>query len=161
MGNARGAPRPTSKWSREAQASVGRAPHCAATCGRVRAGRPAHHHCGHGAGPLRAALTVRCPVLVTDRRVVAAIPDLSPDTATPSPRDIVGGHLHVSRPEGSGVIDISANVGMVIARHRLAADATGTMTRNHSHVHGPRPRPRCRRHEFPGSRAPQAGRYSL
>ena len=40
----------------------------------------------------------------------------------------------VSRPVGAAHLDIATTTGIVIARHRLAADGAGAMVRDHGHV---------------------------
>lgn len=50
------------------------------------------------------------------------------------PPELAGAAAQVSTVLGSGVLDIATAAGIVIARHRLAADGTGAVVRDHGHV---------------------------
>jgi hypothetical protein len=50
------------------------------------------------------------------------------------PPELAGGQAVVSHAVGADQLDISTPTGIVIARHRLAADGTGTSVRDHGHV---------------------------
>jgi hypothetical protein len=87
------------------------------------------------AEPLRPPPATAYPVLVSDTRLVSRQALVSYRGNRYSvPPELVGDRVTVTRPVGGEVIDISTDSGIVIARHRLAADGTGAMVRDHGHV---------------------------
>ena len=50
------------------------------------------------------------------------------------PPELAKATVGVARPVGAGHLDITTASGIVIARHRLAADGAGVVVRDHGHV---------------------------
>ena len=87
------------------------------------------------AEPLHPVPPAPYPVALTEARTVSRQALVSYRGNRYSvPPELAGAAAQVSTVLGSGVLDIATAAGIVIARHRLAADGTGAMVRDHGHV---------------------------
>jgi len=87
------------------------------------------------AEPLRPVPAAPYPVIITETRVVSRQALVAYRGNRYSvPPELAGAKVGVSRPVGADQIDITTVSGIVIARHRLAADGTGAVVRDHGHV---------------------------
>ena len=87
------------------------------------------------AEPLRPAPATPYPVLITETREVSRQALVAYRGNRYSvPPELAGAQVAVSRPVGGELIDIATASGIVVARHRLAADGSGAVIRDHGHV---------------------------
>jgi hypothetical protein len=88
------------------------------------------------AEPLRPVPPAPYPVIITETRIVSrqALVGYRGNRYSVPP-ELAGCQVQLGRPVGADWIDITTSSGIVIARHRLAADGTGTVIRDHGHVH--------------------------
>jgi transposase len=85
--------------------------------------------------PLRPAPAVPYPVIITESRTVSRQALVAYRGNRYSvPPELAGAQVAVAHPVGADRIDITTVSGIVIARHRLAADGTGAVVRDHGHV---------------------------
>lgn len=88
------------------------------------------------AEPLRPVPATPYPVIITETRTVSRQALVAYRGNRYSvPPELAGAQVQIGRPVGADSIDITTASGIVIARHRLAADGTGTVIRDHGHVH--------------------------
>lgn len=86
--------------------------------------------------PLRPAPPVPYPVIVSQTRTVSRQALVSYRGNRYSvPPELAGAQVTVSRAVGGDCVDIVTVSGIIIARHRLAADGTGAQIRDHGHVY--------------------------
>ncbi len=87
-----------------------------------------------GAEPL-AAVPAPYPVVVSEDRTASRQALVSYRGNRYSvPPELAGAEVVVSHPIGGQVVDIATAAGIVIARHRLAADGLGVAVRDNGHV---------------------------
>lgn len=87
------------------------------------------------AEPLRPAPAAPYPLTVVETRSVSRQALVSYRGNRYSvPPDLFGARVHVARQLDGDTIDIATDTGIVIARHRLAADGAGAQVRDHGHV---------------------------
>jgi transposase len=85
--------------------------------------------------PLRPVPAGAYPMVLTETRTVSRQALVAYRGNRYSvPPELAGGHVHVSQPVGADHLDIATAAGIVVARHRLAADGTGVTVRDHGHV---------------------------
>ena len=85
--------------------------------------------------PLRPVPPVSYPLLLTEIRQVSRQALVAYRGNFYSvPPELAAATVTVSRPVGGQMLDIATQTGIVIARHRLAADGAGVMARDHGHV---------------------------
>jgi transposase len=87
------------------------------------------------AEPLRPAPAAPYPLTVAEERVVSrqALVAFRGNRYSVPP-ELVGAGVHIARQLDADTIDIATEAGIVIARHRLAADGLGVVVRDHGHV---------------------------
>ena len=87
------------------------------------------------AEPLRPVPATAYPIMIAETRTVSRQALVAYRGNRYSvPPELAGGQAVVSHPVGADQLDIATPTGIVIARHRLAADGTGTVVRDHGHV---------------------------
>jgi hypothetical protein len=87
------------------------------------------------AEPLRPVPATAYPIIITETRTVSRQALVAYRGNRYSvPPELAGGQAVVSHPVGADHLDIATPTGIVIARHRLAADGTGVTLRDHGHV---------------------------
>jgi len=87
------------------------------------------------AEPLRPAPQRPYPVTMTEGRVVSRQALVAYRGNRYSvPPELAGAQVAVNRQLAADVIDVATVSGVVVARHRLAADGTGAVIRDHGHV---------------------------
>ena len=87
------------------------------------------------AEPLHPAPATPYPVVITETRTVSRQCLVAYRGNRYSvPPELAGAQVTASRPLGGECIDIATGGGIVVARHRLAADGTGAVIRDHGHV---------------------------
>ena len=87
------------------------------------------------AEPLRPVPATAYPILIAETRTVSRQALVAYRGNRYSvPPELAGGQAVVSRPVGADKLDIATMTGIVVARHRLAADGTGAVVRDHGHV---------------------------
>jgi transposase len=85
--------------------------------------------------PLAALPAVPYPVIVTEARTASRQALVSYRGNRYSvPPELASGQVRVSHPVGGEFCDIATTSGIVIARHRMAADGLGVMIRDSGHV---------------------------
>jgi transposase len=86
--------------------------------------------------PLHPVPPVPYPVIITETRTVSRQALVAYRGNRYSvPPELAGTKVQIGRLVGGDWIDITTASGIVIARHRLAADGTGIVVRDHGHVH--------------------------
>jgi transposase len=87
------------------------------------------------AEPLRPAPATPYPLTVAEERVVSrqALVAFRGNRYSVPP-ELVGAGVRIARQLDADTIDIATEAGIVIARHRLAADGLGVVVRDHGHV---------------------------
>ena len=87
------------------------------------------------AGPLRPVPATPYPVIITEARTVSRQSLVAYRGNRYSvPPELAKATVGVARPVGADHVDITTASGIVIARHRLAADGAGVVVRDHGHV---------------------------
>jgi transposase len=87
------------------------------------------------AEPLQPPPPTPYPVTVTEARVVSRQALIAYRGNRYSvPPELVGAQVHIARQLDGDTIDLATGSGVVIARHRLAADGLGIVVRDHGHV---------------------------
>lgn len=87
------------------------------------------------AEPLRPAPATPYPLTVTEPRTVSRQALIAYRGNRYSvPPELVGAQVHIARQLDGDTIDVATDTGIVIARHRLAADGVGAQVRDHGHV---------------------------
>jgi transposase len=87
------------------------------------------------AEPLRPAPAAPYPLTVIETRTVSRQALVAYRGNRYSvPPELVGAHVNVVRQLDGDTIDVATEGGIVIARHRLAADGVGAQVRDHGHV---------------------------
>jgi hypothetical protein len=85
--------------------------------------------------PLAVLPAVPYPVIVTEARTASRQALVSYRGNRYSvPPELAGAQVKVSHPVGAEFLDIATTSGIVIARHRMAADGLGVMIRDSGHV---------------------------
>src|SRR6185437_9603989 len=85
--------------------------------------------------PLRSAPTTPYPMIVTETRTASRQAMVSYRGNRYSvPPELATAQVVVSHPVGGQFCDIATTSGIVIARHRMAADGLGVMVRDSGHV---------------------------
>jgi transposase len=85
--------------------------------------------------PLRPAPTTPYPVIIAEARTVSRQSLVAYRGNRYSvPPELAGAQVAISRPIGGECVDIATSAGIVVARHRLAADGAGAVIRDHGHV---------------------------
>lgn len=87
------------------------------------------------AEPLIAAPALPYPVIISETRRVSRQALVSYRGNRYSvPPELAAAHVIVSHPVGGQFVDIATTSGIVVARHRMAADGLGVMVRDSGHV---------------------------
>ncbi len=87
------------------------------------------------AEPLTPALAVPYPVIVAETRTASRQALVSYRGNRYSvPPELAAAQVTVSHPVGGQFVDIATASGIVVARHRMAADGLGVMVRDSGHV---------------------------
>ena len=85
--------------------------------------------------PLRPVPPTPYPLLLTETRVVSRQALVSYRGNQYSvPPELASATVTVTQPSVLGYLDIATTTGIVVARHRLAADGAGVQVRDHGHV---------------------------